>query len=211
MPKEDQESQEQEKEEQEEQSDDQESSEDNDNKELSLEVMEAELRRARREAAKYRTDLRKLEKADEDRERLEMSEVEKLKADLEAAERLAEMATEAAQEQALRNAVFAEAIKPEHNIRPDALGVLWKEIDRAALEVGDNDKIEGLADELKAVLVRLPFLQQDKSKTKGGITPTNPDGGQACLTDEQLRKELFGGAGHSTFWKGGGVILPSDE
>lgn len=207
--KEDQESQEQEVQnddnDQESQDDDQKSPE-RDNG-LSLEAMGAELRRARREAAKYRTDLRKLEKTDEERKRSEMSEVEQLKADLEAAKKLAEIATEAAREQALHNAVFAEAIKTEYNVRPDALEVLWKEIDRSALEVGDNGKIEGLADELKAVLTRLPFLQQGKSKTKNSITPTNPEGGQTGLTDEQLRKKLFGGAGHDTFWKGAGVVL----
>ena len=177
---------------------------------LSLEAMEAELRRARREAAKYRTELRQLEKADEERKRSEMSEVEKLKADLVAANAKAEEAAALAREQALRNAIFAEAIKPEYNVRPNALEILWKEIDRSALEVDDNGKAEGLADEIKAVLIRLPFLQSEKKAT-GKISPTNPEGGQANITDEQLKRELFGGAGHGDFWKGAGVIMPPTE
>lgn len=186
--------------------DDQESSGNNG---LTPEAIEAELRRARKEAAKYRTELRALQEAEEERKRSEMSEVEKLKADLQAAREKAQEAITAAREQLVRNAVFALAVKPEYRVRPEALETLWKELDRSALEVGDDGKVDGLAEELKATLERLPFLQQTEPK-KSGISPTNPEGGQAGPNEEQLRREMFGGAGAGAFWRGGGVVMPDN-
>jgi len=162
---------------------------------LDAAALAAELKRARREAAKYRTSLRKLEEAEEERKKAEMTEAERIKAELAEAQAKAAEAEERATETMLRMSVVSAAAKAGFNDPMDA----WSMIDLA--EVGDDGTVTGVEEAITELLKAKPYL----AKQMGSITPTNPQGGPVQETDEQKRARLFG-ARRSDFWTGGGVM-----
>lgn len=166
-----------------------------------IDVLLKEVKSLRQEAASWRTKLRKAEEAEEQRRRSEMTELEKLKADLEA-ERQARAAAETQRtQQLLRTQVISAAAKAGFNDPEDAVRML----DQTALEIDDKGQIGGLERELKALLAAKPYL----AKQSGTISPTNPAGGaQGPSTEERLKRiygmggqsNVFGGPGGGVFW-----------
>ena len=167
---------------------------------LDVAALRSELAKTRREAAKYRTDLRKLEAANEMAKRAVMTETETLKADLAAA--TASLAA-ALEQQAAANVqaqVTAAATKANMHDPSDA----GKHLDLEGLDVGEDGKVSGLDAALAALAKDKPYLFKTG---KGGVPfgATNPAAGAQQITEDQLRAELFGGR-RSDFWKGGGVM-----
>ena len=111
--------------------DDQESTEEQNEQQSTLDqaALAAELKKVRKEAASYRTKLRKAEEDDEARKKAEMSETERLKAELQEAQAKAEESGKHATETMLRMSVVAAAAKAGFNDPSDA----WGMIDRAAI------------------------------------------------------------------------------
>jgi hypothetical protein len=167
--------------------------------------MEAELRRARREAARYRTQLRELEERQEEQQRAEMTEVERLRADLEAAQVAAREAQAAARQRLLDAAVQRQAVAV--GVRPDALQDVARLLDTSDLDVDDESgQVEGLEDALAAFLEARPFYRAQRQQTN--MNPTNPSGTPVPETDEQRRARLYGGHGTPRFGtQGGGLII----
>lgn len=165
---------------------------------LSLEDALAETKKARREAAKYRTSLRKLEDADAERKKAEMTEAERIKAELVEAQAKAAEAEKRATETMLRMSVVAGAAKAGFNDPMDA----WSMIDVTTLEVGDDGMVTGVEDAIMGLLKDKPYLAK---QAQGSITPTNPQGGTVQETDDQKRARIFG-ARKSSFFDGGGVM-----
>lgn len=163
-----------------------------------LTELQAELNRARREAAKYRKAAQQAAEAEEQRKREEMSEVERLKADMAKMQAQAQEAEQRAQQAMVKAAVIRAA--NGFNDPEDALRLL----DLDALDTDDDGNIEGLDNAIAALLKAKPYL----AKKQGGITPTNPAAGEP-KTDEQLRREVYG-LGQSPFFAGGGVVMPKE-
>jgi hypothetical protein len=167
-----------------------------------IEALLKEVKTLRKEAASWRTKLRQAEEADEQRKRSEMTELEKLKADLEAERQARAAAEQQRQQQLLRTQVISAAAKAGFNDPEDAVRLL----DAQALEIDDHGQIGGLDSELKRLLAAKPYLA---AKT-GTISPTNPAGGApGQSTEERLKRiygmggggaKMFGGQGGGVFW-----------
>jgi len=164
---------------------------------LDTEAALAELKKARREAASYRTKLRKLEQAEDERKKAQMTEAERIKAELAEAQSRAAEAEQRATETMLRMSVVAAAAKANFNDPADA----WRMIDLAALEVDEDGTVAGVDEAVATLLKDKPYL----AKVQGSITPTNPPSGSQQETDEERRARLFG-ARRSGFWEGSGVM-----
>lgn len=166
-----------------------------------IDVLLKEVKSLRQEAASWRTKLRKAEEAEEQRKRSEMTELEALKADLEAERQARAQAETQRTQQLLRTQVISAAAKMGYNDPEDAVRML----DQTALELDDKGQIGGLERELKALLAAKPYL----AKQSGTISPTNPAGGaQGPSTEERLKRiygmggksDVFGGPGGGVFW-----------
>ena len=135
----------------------------------------AELKRVRREAAKYRTDLRQLQAQAEEAQRAQLPEVDRLKADLAAAQRqIAEREAQVA-EGRLRSAVLAAAARQGFVDPEDAFRML----DREELALGENGSVDGIEEALGSLRKAKPYLV--RSAASPPLQPTNP-AGQRSLT-----------------------------
>lgn len=146
-----------------------------DGEQLDAASLMAELKRVRREAAKYRTDLRQLQAQAEEAQRAQLPEVDRLKADLAAAQRqLTEREAQVA-EQRLRSAVLTAAARQGFVDPEDAFRML----DREALALGENGAVDGIEEHLVALRKAKPYLV--RSAAAPALQPTNP-AGQRSLT-----------------------------
>lgn len=166
-----------------------------------IEGLLKEVKQLRREAASWRTKLRTAEEAEEQRRRSEMTELERLKADLEAERQARAQAEQQRTQQLLRTQVISAAAKAGLNDPEDAVRML----DTSEMTVADDGTVDGLEEALGALLKAKPYLIKS---TSGMISPTNPAGGQQRTSDEQLRNELFGGRSKPALFEGGGVYMP---
>lgn len=166
-----------------------------------LDAIKAELNKARREAARYRSEAKKIAEAEEERKREEMSEVERLKADMAAMEAKAQEAEANARMATIKAAVMRAASNfqdPE-----DALRLL----DLDALETDENGQIEGLDAAIATLLKSKPYL----SKKQGGITPTNPAAERQPMTYADVKARRSGRALDYMFGAGGGGVITPEE
>lgn len=163
---------------------------------IDAEKLMAELKKTRREAAKYRTQLRKLEEAEAERQREEMSELERLKSDLEAEKSAREQALATARAQAIRSAVVSAASKAGFADPADAVNF----IDADALTIGDDGGVEGVDEAIKALAEQKPYLIKSNPAVQPGAT--NPAGASLGVSEKELRAEMYGG-GNSAVWDGG--------
>ncbi len=143
---------------------------------LEGDALKAELDKVRKEAADWRTKLRKFEAAEAERQKSEMSETERLRAELE--EHRAKVA--AAEAKALDASVRAAAAKLGFADPSDAT----RFIDREGL----SDDSADIETRLKAVLKAKPYLGGAKTTVPGG--GENPAGGAAKQTEAQRLEEV---------------------
>jgi hypothetical protein len=141
--------------------------------------------------------LRHAEEAEAERQRSEMTELDRIKADLEAERQARAQAEQRQRDQLIRTQVIAAAAKAGFNDPEDAFRML----DVSALEADESGKVDGLDSALQALAKSKPYLV----KSSGTISPTNPSGGPQKASDEQLRKELFG-TRRTPLFDGGGVF-----
>lgn len=86
-----------------------------------------DLKRARAEAAKYRTELRKYEKAEEERKRAEMTEADRLKAEREEFEKERLAFAQSQRDFTARSLVIEEARKAGFKVTPERVYALVKD------------------------------------------------------------------------------------
>jgi hypothetical protein len=150
---------------------------------LDAESIMAELRKVRREAAKYRTELRKLQEAAQAAPAAASSgdgtDVERLQADLAATRAQMAERERLFQEQTLRSAVVGAAARSGFNDPEDA----WRMVDHGELEVDEAGQVQGVEDALQALRRAKPYLVRASAPQ---VAPTNPVG-QRPLTKEQIR------------------------
>lgn len=133
---------------------------------LSPEDMQREMEKARKEAANYRTRLRKFEKEAEDRAKAEMSEAEQAKAAAAAAEERAKARERRIVQAEAKAAAAAQGVKPER------LAYVLRLADLEGVAVDEQGEPDGkaISAAIAAVLKELPEL---KGATNVG-GPTNP-------------------------------------
>lgn len=139
-----------------------------------------DLKRARAEAAKYRTELRKYEKAEEERKKAEMTEADKLKADREAFDKERATFAQSQRDFTARSQVIEEARKAGFKVSPERVYALVKD----GIEFDDDGKPTNVGD----VVAQLAKDEPGLVGASNG-SPTNPDRqrGQG-LTAADLRK-----------------------
>ncbi len=157
----------------------------------------SELRRARKEAAKYRTRLRELERLEEERRRAEMTELERLKEDLERAQAETAALREELTVLRIRSAITSVAGKLGFADPNDA----WRLIDMADIEFDEDGNPTNIMELLKTLAAQKPYLLRSRPVQMGPA-------GEGKPSPEKLREELFGGRGGS-IWDGGGVFITS--
>lgn len=170
---------------------------------LTLEAAQAELKRARREAASYRTKLREAETAQAEKEKGKLSDLERLQAELNETKQALAETQRLAQERLVRHAVVAAAARAGFNDPDDAMRL----IDQGTLEVHDDGGVDGVDKAIQAIAKSKPYLVRGKQPA---VAPTNPEGQAQRPTDEQMRRELFGQR-TGGFWSGGGVVTPTEK
>lgn len=169
---------------------------------LDAESLLKEVKALRKEAAGWRNKLRQAEEAEAERQRSEMTELERIKADLEAERHARAQAEQRQRDQLIRTQVISSAARSGFNDPEDAIRML----DITALEVDESGKIDGLDGALQQLAKSKPYLL----KTTATMSPTNPAGGSQRPSDDQLRKEIFG-AKPTSLLQGGGVYWPTQE
>ena len=145
---------------------------------LDADAIKAELARARKEAAKYRAELRQYQEAEEARKREAMTAAEKLQADFEALQAKFVKAEADRRDALIRSAVTTAASNAGFVDVEDAMRLLPTE----EIEV-DGDTVHGV-DELVAKLVASkPYL----TRRQGAPSPTNPSS-PSRLTLEAVKR-----------------------
>jgi hypothetical protein len=127
---------------------------------------DSELARARAEAAKYRTQLRKFEKAEEERKKAEMTEAEKLKADRETFEKERQALAQSQRDFTAKQQVISEAGKAGFKVSPERVFALLK----GEIEFDDDGQPTNVAAVVKALADAEPGLVGAQNGS-----PTNPD------------------------------------
>ena len=169
--------------------------------EIETVAQDAEIKKLRREAAKWRTQLRKLEEQEAERERAEMSEVERLTADLEKAEQARVAAIESYQQQALEAQVVAAASTAGMHDPADAIRLI------GSIDTDENGQASGLDDAMATLKASKPYLFRG---TTPALSPTNPIGGPQKKTDAERYAEIYGN-NPSALFEGGGVVMPNTD
>ena len=169
--------------------------------EIETAAQDAEIKKLRREAAKWRTQLRKLEETEAERQRAEMSEVERLTADLEKAELARVALQESYQKQALDAQVTAAASTAGMHDPADAIRLI------GSIDTDENGQASGLDDAIATLKASKPYLFRG---TTPALSPTNPIGGPQKKTDKELYAEIYGNKS-SPLFEGGGVVMPNTD
>jgi hypothetical protein len=151
---------------------------------LDATALQAELAKARKDAASYRTKLRKLEEDEEARKREAMSELDRLKADYETLKQRMADAEASRKDALIRAAVTAAASKAGLADVEDAmrLGAL----DSVTLE---GDKVSGAEDVVAALVASKPYLVAGEGK-RPAPSPTNPSSPSRLTIDAIKRMSV---------------------
>lgn len=166
---------------------------------LDAKALEAELKKARREAASYRTKLREREEFEAAKQREEMSELERLKTDLEAERKARLEVEEKTRVQALHTAAILNATALNFEDPKDV--VLYIDV------VGSDP--ESIEDLVKELAESKPYLLKRNSSSSNS-SRTNPAGGEQRPSDAQMRQEIFSNRRADPF-AGGGVVWNTTE
>ena len=172
--------------------------------EIDVEAMRKELAEARREAAKYRTNLRKYEQEQQAKANESLTAEERYKVELATLQQRLASAEQAAQDRLVRSSIVTAAAKAGFVDPDDAVAL----VDRGALEISEDGAVAGVDDAIRAIAKAKPYLVRPKTTN----SPAAPAGGPQAPTDAQLRAELFGGSNQGgSFWKGSGVTTQEKD
>ena len=157
-----------------------------------LEALQAELEKTRkalketnREAAERRKKLEAYEKAESERQQAEMTELDRMRAEKDAADKRAEAAEARATQTLIRSAFIAEAAKQGATHPADVYALA----DTSGVEVGEDGTVAGVTEAVKALVDsgRIPLAgRQQAPKLDGGAGSGERSGAQVKLTAEEL-------------------------
>lgn len=168
-------------------------------------VDDSEIKRLRKEAAQYRTELRKAEAELQARKEAEMSEAERLAKRAEDAEKAAQAAADRIKAANLKAAVVQAAT--DAGISPDLAAPLVKD----SVEFDEDGEPTNVTDLLKGLAESHPELV--KRTLAAGQTPNAGKQGPPAETDEQRLARIWGNRGGEDPTRGGlggGVYMPED-
>lgn len=164
-----------------------------------LESAQKRIKELNAESAKHRKTAEAALKAEEERKQSELSETDKLKAKLEAAEKAQSEALTKANARVLRAEILAKAagkfIDPE-----DVVIAL-----SAKLSVDDDGNVAGLDDALKELEKSKPHWV--KRAGAATVSPTNPGEAATGETIEQRNARLFASGGQIFDPRADGVVF----
>ena len=165
-----------------------------------------EIKALRKENAKWRTQLRGVEEQQAAKAKAEMTELERLQAELREAQEARTRAEQARLQTAIRSQVIAAAAKAGFNDPEDA----YRMIDVDALDVADDGAVGGLDESLKDLLKTKPDLAKQAT---GTYSPTNPAGGAARESDQARLARIYGLSSNANVFggAGGGVVWSPDK
>ena len=145
---------------------------------LDADAIKAELARARKEAAKYRTELRKFQDAEEARKQASMSAAEKLQAEYEGLQAKYAKAEADRRSALIRAAVTTAASNAGFVDVEDAMRLLPTD----EIEV-DGDRVDGVDGLVAKLVASKPYL----TKRQTAPSPTNPSS-PSRLTLEAIKR-----------------------
>ena len=158
------------------------------------EAIKSRLERERKKFADYdeiKTKLDEFLNQDEERKRAELTEIERYQKDLEkiAGERdaIKNQITEW-QSKFQQQAITNEFIKVASSLNVQYVDDAYKLADLSAVTVGEDGKVEGVEDIVKALVEHKPFLVAQKQPQKLG-EPTGGNKDTSDKTSEQLLEE----------------------
>lgn len=139
-----------------------------------------------KEAAKLRKEVERLTKAEDDRKKADMTEVERLKAEKGELEGKLSAAQQEAKERLLHSTVTSEAYKANFADPEDA----WRMIDHSKVVVGDDGKVTGADEEIKALMTSKPYLLK-KQGVGGSVNSQEGRGTSDKPVDEVKRANVL--------------------
>lgn len=151
----------------------------------------AKLRGEEKRKKQLEKELAAIRQADEERKLLEMTQVERLTAQLNKEAEARQRLEQEIASQTRRNAVITAAAKAGMHDPADAVALL-ADVDADALE----QALEGLKK-------GKPYLF--KTSTAAAFSPTNPQGGAARPSDQEILADIYGSR-RSNIFAGGGVF-----
>ena len=160
-----------------------------------------EIKMLRKENAKWRTQLRATEEQQQAKAKAEMTELERLQAELKEAQEARTRAEVERRNVAVRSQVVRAAAKLGFADPDDA----YRMLDVAALDVDDAGNVDGLDGALRDLLKSKPYLGKQSA---GQFSPTNPSGGAGRPSDQEILSDIYGVNRKSNIWSGpgGGVV-----
>lgn len=153
--------------------------------------------RAARERKKYadyddlKTKLSDFEKAEEDRKKAAMTEIERAQAETAEALKKAQEAEEArskTQDTVNQRLIRAELrlMAKELGVRTEALDDVFVLADRSAVTIGDDGEVVGAKEAVEALIKAKPYLAEAKKQPKQIGEPSNHDDKGAQKSKEQI-------------------------
>lgn len=159
----------------------------------------AKLRGEEKRAKQLEKELALVRQGDEERKRVEMTEIERMKADLQK-ERDARTRLEQEYETSRRNNVIVAAAAKAGMYDPDD-----------AIALLANVGVDEVPSTLESLRTAKPYLfKTTTTTTSPTYSPTNPAGGAATPSDNQILQEIYGGR-KSNLFAGGGVFGPNNS
>lgn len=157
----------------------------------------AKLRGEEKRAKQLEKELMTLRQADEESKRAEMTEIERLRTDLQKAKDAQQRLEQEYEAQRRNNAVITAASQAGMYDPNDAIALLA------------NVGIDEVAQALETLKAAKPYLFKTTTASPA-FSPTNPAGGAAKPSDQQILAEIYGGR-KSNLFVGGGVFGPNNS
>ena len=158
----------------------------------------AKLRGEEKRAKQLEKELATYKQSKEDSERAEMTEIERLRIDLQKANDARQRLEADFETQRRNNAVITAASQAGMYDPNDAIAHL--------ANVGTDD----IASALETLKAAKPYLFKSTTNNSPTFSPTNPSGGAAKPSDQQVLAEIYGSR-RSNLFAGGGVFGPNNS
>lgn len=144
--------------------------------------LETALKRANAEAAERRIKLQEFEEEERKRQEAELSETERLRKQLAEAQAASETMAAQVRETQMRSAVERTAARMRFHDPADAYALA----DLSAVTVGDNGKVDGVEDALKALAKSKPHLV--RGAEPANLNAQSRTNGTTAMSDEDAER-----------------------
>lgn len=158
----------------------------------------AKLRGEEKRAKQLEKELLTLRQAEEESKRAEMTEIERLRSDLQKAKDAQLRLEQEYEVQRRNNAIIAAASQAGMYDPNDAIALMA------------NVGVDDVPSALETLKTAKPYLFKTTTTTSPAFSPTNPAGGAAKPSDQQILAEIYGGR-KSNLFAGGGVFGPNNS